>query len=104
MGIRHGRATVIGSPYKRSAESQTRSKSLSGTAWRLFAIVLLIFLPELPQAAAHAVLLEHFPGENETLATSPGEVWLRFDEPVTPVLVPLHRRIDGLIVTGAEGR
>ena len=87
MGIRHGRATVIGSPYKQSAESQTRSKSLSGTAWRLFAIVLLILLPELPQAAAHAVLLEHFPGENETLATSPGEVWLRFDEPVTPVLV-----------------
>ena len=87
MEIRHGRATVIGSPYKQSAENQTRSKSLSGTAWRLFAIALLILLPELPQAAAHAVLLEHFPGENETLATSPGEVWLRFDEPVTPVLV-----------------
>jgi copper transport protein len=56
-------------------------------AWRLFAIALCILLPELPQAAAHAVLLEHFPAENETLAAAPSEVRLRFDEPVTPVLV-----------------
>jgi copper transport protein len=77
---------------------RTRSKCLGGIARRLFAIVLLILLPELPQAAAHAVLLEHFPGENETLATSPGEVWLRFNEPVTPVLVHVLNSEGGPVV------
>ena len=38
-------------------------------------------------AWAHAVLLEHEPAANATLAAAPSEVRLRFDEVVTPVLV-----------------
>jgi methionine-rich copper-binding protein CopC len=50
-------------------------------------LMLLALLIDLPQAAAHAVLLDRFPAENEVLTAGPGEVRLRFNEPVTPVLV-----------------
>ncbi len=70
-------------------------------AGRVLAAALLIQFSELPQAAAHAVLLEHFPAANETLAASPGEVRLRFNEPVTPVLVRVLDS-EGRPVVGAD--
>ena len=50
-------------------------------------IALLIALGWAMPAWAHAVLLEHEPAANATLAAAPSEVRLRFDEVVTPVLV-----------------
>ena len=64
-------------------------------------VVSLLALSWVPQAAAHAVLLERFPAETESMPSAPHELRLRFNEAVTPVSV---RVLDasGRSVTGPE--
>lgn len=61
----------------------------------------LLALSWVPQAAAHAVLLERFPAETASMPSAPHEVRLRFNEAVMPVSV---RVLDasGRSVTGPE--
>jgi copper transport protein len=51
----------------------------------LLALVLCIFIA--PAVWAHAVLLETSPEDGARLAAPPQEAWLRFNEPVNPVVV-----------------
>jgi len=56
--------------------------------FRTIAVVAtLLSLLWIPQAAAHAVLLERYPAENASLPSAPDEVRLRFDEAVSPISV-----------------
>jgi copper transport protein len=65
-------------------------RALLGTTVLLLGLVLA----EAPAgpAAAHAVLLESVPADGARLAAAPGEVVLRFDEPVRPAGVRLLDR------------
>jgi copper transport protein len=60
-------------------------------AFRIGRIVLLALalLATPREAAAHAVLLESVPADGATLAASPGEIRLVFNEPVAPIAIKL---------------
>jgi copper transport protein len=74
---------------------------LAGFFRTITVVVALLSLPWIPQAAAHAVLLERYPAENASLSSAPDEVRLRFNEVVSPISV---RVLDasGQSVTGSE--
>src|SRR3954470_633795 len=58
-------------------------------------IVSLMSLLPVPPALAHALLLDATPGDGAVLPQAPPQVKLRFNEPVTPVV---------LRVVDADGR
>ena len=71
-------------------------------------VALLLVIPAVP-ALAHATLLQTTPGDGSVVATSPTEVTLRYDQPVTTasgavkVLAPDGSRVDTGVVTLRDG-
>lgn len=65
----------------------------------LLLLVLLASAGTARTVAAHAVLLETQPADGAVLAVAPDQVTLRFNEPVTPIVVRLLDR-SGVAVTG----
>lgn len=57
---------------------------------RSLLVLALVGMPR--EVAAHAVLVESAPADGATLATSPGEIRLTFNEPVAPIAI---RLLDG---------
>ena len=83
---------------------------MRGITPRLAALVALglVLLPAVP-ASAHAALLQTTPTNNVVLPASPGEVVLRYSEPVTTplgavrVFAPRGRRVDTGVVSSRDG-
>lgn len=71
-------------------------------------VVLLLVIPAVP-ALAHATLLQTTPGDSSVVGSSPAEVTLRFDQPVSTaagavkVLSPDGSRVDTGAVTLRDG-